>query len=86
MHIKSYLTKQVKRYNSSMLLESSCSEMESLKDEISLPRENFHFLRSGLSSQGLTVRPRLDSQAKARQRPKKRKCLTKNEKELEAAF
>ena len=55
------LVRKLKKNNSSMMLESSCSEVESLKDEISLPQENFHFLRSGLSSQGLTVRPRLDS-------------------------
>ena len=47
--------------NSSMLLESSCSEMENRKDEIDLPRGHFHFPRSGLpakvwqSDRGWTV-------------------------------
>ena len=31
--------------NSSMLVESGCIELESLGDEVSFPRENFHFLR-----------------------------------------
>ena len=49
------ITDCMKQINSSMLLESSCSEVKNQKDEIHLPRQNFHFLRSGGSSQGLTV-------------------------------
>ena len=41
--------------NSSMLLESSCSEVENRKDEIDLPRGKFHFPRSGQSDRGWTV-------------------------------
>ena len=41
------LSMVVARNNSSMLLESSCSEVENRKDEIDLPRGNFHFPRSG---------------------------------------
>ena len=33
----------VLRNNSSMLLESSCSEVENQKDEVHLPRERFSF-------------------------------------------
>ena len=58
--------------NRSMLLESSCSEVENRKDEIDLPRGNFHFPRSGLpakvwqlSSRGRRLR--LDSQTEAGQ-------------------
>ena len=54
-HQPSYRKESLRGINSSMLLESSCSEVENQKDEIHLPRENFHFLRSGGSSQGLTV-------------------------------
>ena len=41
--------------NSSMLLESSCSEVENRKDEIHLPRERFSFSEIWTASQGLTV-------------------------------
>ena len=39
--------KREPRNKSSMLLESSCSEVENRKDEIDLTRGNFHFPRSG---------------------------------------
>ena len=63
----------VKWNNSSMLLESSCSEVENQKDEIHLPRERFSFSEiwtvqprsdsclAAAVGQGWTVRPRLDS-------------------------
>ena len=45
-----------------MLPLKDCSEVTKLDSEVSLLRENFHFLRSGqLSSQGLAVQPRSDS-------------------------
>ena len=59
--------------NSSMLLESSSSEVENRKDEIHLPRERFSFSEiwtvqprsdsclAEAVGRGLTVRPRLDS-------------------------
>ena len=59
--------------NSSMLLESSCSEVENQKDEVHLPRERFSFSEiwtvqprsdscpAEASGLGWTVRPRLDS-------------------------
>ena len=45
----------IHRNNSSMLLESSCSEVENQKDEVHLPRERFSF------SEIWTVQPRSDS-------------------------
>ena len=50
-----YGNKNIKENNSSMLLESSCSEVENQKDEIHLPRERFSF------SEIWTVQPRSDS-------------------------
>ena len=38
-----------------MLNLKDCSEVTKLDSEVSLSRENFHFPRSGLSSQGLIV-------------------------------
>ena len=39
----------------SVLHLKDCSEVTKLDSEVSLLRENFHFPRSGLSSQGLIV-------------------------------
>ena len=58
--------------NSSMLLESSCSEVENQKDEVHLPRERFSF------SEIWTVQPRLDSQTEAAQsRSRKMEILSR---------
>ena len=48
----------------SVLHLKDCSEVTKLNSKVSLSRENFHFLRSGLSSQGLIiVQPRPEAEA-----------------------
>ena len=48
----------------SVLHLKDCSEVTKLDSEVSLSRENFHFPRSGLSSQGLiVVQPRPEAEA-----------------------
>ena len=48
----------------SVLHLKDCSEVTKLHSKVSLLRENFYFLRSGLSSQGLiVVQPRPEAEA-----------------------
>ena len=63
--IEPHCTTKLKWNKCSVLHLKDCSELTKLDSEVSLSQENFHFPRSGLSSQGR--RPRLDSQTEAGQ-------------------